>query len=88
MNVREKPCIFYNKFKFQGDTKRYRISEVNVAKTLLKAATFNKDSVHTQCILFKNVTDVYAADVMYHSNCLKTISKNVAMMLILLLQLK
>ena len=70
LNVREKPCIFCNKFKCQGDSKWYRISEVNVAKTLLKAASFNKDSVHTQCILFKIVGDVFAADVMYHSNCL------------------
>ena len=70
VNAREKPCIFSNQFKCQGNTKKYHISEVNVAKTLLKAANFNKDSVHTQCILFKNVGDVFAADVMYHSNCL------------------
>ena len=46
-----------------GGTKKYCISEVNVAKTLLKAANFNKDSVHTQCILFKNVGHVFAAEV-------------------------
>ena len=70
VNVREKPCIFLNQFKYQSNTKRYRTSEVNVAKTLLKAAKFNKNNVHTQCILLKNVGDVFAADVMYHSNCL------------------
>ena len=70
LNVREKPCIFCNKFKCQGDSKWYHISEVNVAKTLLKTVNFNKDSVHTRCILFKNAGDAFAADVMYHSNCL------------------
>ena len=29
VNVREKPCIFCNQFKCQGNTERYRISEVN-----------------------------------------------------------
>ena len=56
---------------------RYRISEVNVAKTLLKAAKFVKDSVHTQYILFKNVGDVFAVDVMYHCNCLNKYFKKV-----------
>ena len=73
----EKPCIFCNQFKCQGDTKKYRISEINVAKTLLKAANFNKDSVHTQCILFKNVGDVFAVDVMYHRNCLNKYFKKI-----------
>ena len=49
-------------------TKRYCISEVNIAKTLLKVANFNKDSVHTQCIFFKNVRDKFEANLMYHSN--------------------
>ena len=35
VNMREKPCIFCKQFKCQGNTKKYRISEVNVAKTLL-----------------------------------------------------
>ena len=64
-------------FNCQRDTKRQRISEVNVAKTLLKATNFNKDSVHTQCILFKNVGDVFAADVMYLSNCLNKSFKTI-----------
>ena len=68
--MNEKPCIFCNKFKYQGDSKSYCVSEVNIAKTLLKAANFNKDSVHTRCILFKNARDVFAADIIYHSNCL------------------
>ena len=70
VNVWEKPCIFCNQLKYLGDTKRYRVSEVNNSKTLLKAANSNKDSVNTQCILFKKVGDVFAANVMYHSNCL------------------
>ena len=70
VNVWEKPCIFCNQLKYLGDTNRYRVSEVNNSKTLLKAANSNKDSVNTQCILFKKVGDVFAANVMYHSNCL------------------
>ena len=46
------------------------ICEESAAKTLLKGATFNKDSVYIRCILFKSAGDVYAADVMYHNNCL------------------
>ena len=56
---------------------RYCINEVNIAKTLLKAAKFVKGSIHTQCILFKNVGDVFAADVMYHCNCMNKYFKKV-----------
>ena len=51
-------------------TKMFSICEESAAKTSLKAVTFNKDSVYTRCILFKGVGDVYAADVLYHNNCL------------------
>ena len=39
------------------------IWEKSAAKTLLKAATFNKDSVYTRCILFKDVGDLYVRSV-------------------------
>ena len=67
---KEKPCIVCNQIKCKGDTKRYRISEDNRAKGLLRAATFNKDSVHTRIIFLKTIGDVFAEDVMYHTNCL------------------
>ena len=35
------------------------IWEESAAKTLLIAATFNKDSAYTGCILFKDVGDLY-----------------------------
>ena len=55
---------------------RYHISEVNVAKTRLKTSKFVKDSLHIQCILFKNMEDVFAADVMYHCNYLNKYFKS------------
>ena len=55
---------------------RYHISEVNVAKTRLKTSKFVKDSLHIQCILFKNMGDVFAADVMYHCNYLNKYFKS------------
>ena len=69
-SLKEKPCIICDQIKCQCDTKKFRICEEHAAKTLLKAANFNKDSVYTRCIMFKGVGDMYAVDVMYHNNCL------------------
>ena len=63
-NVKDKPCIICNQVKFKGVTKRFRVSEDDPAKNLLKAAAFNKDIVHTRCILYKTAKYIYAADVM------------------------
>ena len=45
---KEKPCIICDQIKCQGDTKKFRICEKSAAKTLLKAANFNKNSVYTR----------------------------------------
>ena len=54
----------------QSDAKRYRISDLDPAKKLIKAANFNKDSVHTRIVYLKTTGDVFAADIMHHKNCL------------------
>ena len=56
--------------KCQGDAKRYRISDLAPAKNLIKAANFNKGSVHTTTVFLKIAGNVFAADVMHHKNCL------------------
>ena len=74
---KEKPCIIFDQIKCQGDTKKFRICEEFAAKTLLKTANFNKNSVHTRCTLFKDVGDICPADVMCHNNCLNRYIKKV-----------
>ena len=66
----EKPCIICNQMKSRGDTKRLRICEATRANFFLSAIKFNKDVVYTRCALIEKPGDVYAADVMYHKNCL------------------
>ena len=66
----EKPCIICNQMKSRGDTKRLRICEATRANLFLSAIKFNKDVVYTHCALIEKPGDVYAADVMYHKNCL------------------
>ena len=63
-------CIICNQFKCKGDIKLYRIGERQSAKNLLLAARFFKDDIHTRCVLWETPGDVFAADVMYHKNCL------------------
>lgn len=48
-----------------SDTKRYRICDEILAKNLIKATAFNKDSVYTRKIFLKTAGDVFAADVMH-----------------------
>ena len=63
-------CIICSKSKCKGNTKLYRISEHHSAKNLLSSARFFKDDVQTRCILWKTPGDAFAADVIYHKNCL------------------
>ena len=47
-----------------------RISETRRASLSLSAIKFNKDEVFTWYILLGGPGDIFAADIMYHKNCL------------------
>ena len=47
-----------------------RIIEARIASLFLSAIKFNKDEVFTRCILLGSPGDIFAADIMYHKNCL------------------
>ena len=66
----EKPCIICNQLKYRGDTKILRISEARRASLFLSAIKFNKDEVFARCILLGIPGDIFAANIMYHKNCL------------------
>ena len=63
-------CIICSKSKCKNDTKLYGISEQHNAKNLMSAARFFKNDVQTRFILWKTSGDIFAANVMYHKNCL------------------
>jgi len=65
-------CVVCNQKKCKGDYNLYRISAVKRAKQLLLASKFFKDDVHTRCALLESPGDVFAADIMYHNNCLSS----------------
>ena len=65
-----KHCVVCNQMKCKGDKVLYRIETELRAKELLAACKFFKDDVYTNCLLMKNAGDVFAADVLYHRNCL------------------
>ena len=56
--------------KSRGDTKILRISETRRATLFLSAIKFNKGEVFTRCILLGSPGDIFAADIVYHKNCL------------------
>ena len=56
----------------KGVTSLYRIGEHTQAKAFLAAFQFNKDDVFRRCIFLKTTGDIYAADIMYHSNCMSS----------------
>ena len=66
----EKPRIICNQMKSRGDTKRLRICEATRANLFLSVIKFYKDVVYIRWALIEKLGDVYAADVMYHKNCL------------------
>ena len=51
VSPKEKPCVICNQMNCQGDAKRYQISDLALAKNLIKAANFNKDCPYKNCIL-------------------------------------
>ena len=65
-----KSCVICDKMKIKGDTKKHRICESKRAKQLLSAMKFFKDDTYRRCIVLETPGDVFAADILYHSNCL------------------
>ena len=63
-------CVICNHAKVKGDIKLWRVCENQRAATFLAALKFNKDEVNTRCVFLKTVGDIYAADIMYHTNCM------------------
>ena len=37
---------------------------------MLTAVNFNNDGGYTRCILYKTIGDIFAADLVYHKNCM------------------
>lgn len=64
-------CVVCNQVKCKGDKNLFRIETDKRAKELLAACKFFKD-VFTRCSLMGKPGDVFAADVLYHRNCLNS----------------
>ena len=63
-------CVVCGFAKHKQDTKLHRIAEHVSASKFLAAYEFNKDDVYRRCVFFKTVGDIFAADIMYHRNCM------------------
>ena len=66
----ENICVVCGFAKHNQDTKLYRIAEHERASNFLAAYQFNKDDVYRRCVFFKTVGDIFAADLLYHRNCM------------------
>ena len=66
----ERPCVICNFVKKRNISERFRIGSKSRAWHFLAAINFNKDDVYQRCVFCKQPGDVFAADVLYHSNCL------------------
>ena len=70
----EKKCVICDRAREGGgDRSRllYRISESDRAALFLDAINFYNDEVKTRCVFLSTAGDVFAADVLYHGNCLQ-----------------
>ena len=54
------------------DSNRHQLSGPEKAKLFLSAHNFNKDAVHTRCILYQKVEDHFATNIIYYKNCMST----------------
>ena len=65
-----KNCIICNQNKCRIDSRKLHTCETRRAKQFLFAIKFNKDEVFTRLIFYKITGGIFAADVMYHKNCM------------------
>ena len=72
-NPSSKPCIVCAQVKIKGDTKKYRMSECDRARTFLESAMFLQDEVHvyTRVCDLQDEYSVFGAELFYHSNCMR-----------------
>ena len=68
--AQSKPCVICNNLKRKGDNKREPICENRRAKLFLLPTKFFKDTVYDRCSLLGNIGDEFAADILYHKNCM------------------
>ena len=60
---RDKPCVFCNHVKCQGDTKRFWIESSEVAESSLKAVNFYKEEIHIRLIFLKETGDIWTKNI-------------------------
>ena len=58
----QQSCIICQQAKSKGVSKLFRISEYKSAASFV---------VHTRCVFFQSVGDIFAADIMYHNGCMR-----------------
>ena len=63
-------CIICGCTKKYNDTKLYQIENGQRAWKFLAATNFHKDDTHRRSIFCSEPSDVFAADIRYHGNCL------------------
>jgi hypothetical protein len=70
----ERKCVICDRAReSSGDRNRvlYRISESDRAALFIDALNFYNDEVKTRCVFLDAAGDVFAADILYHGNCLR-----------------
>lgn len=72
ISPREKTCIICNNMTSKRDSNRHQLSGPEKAELFLSAHKFNKDVVHTRCILYQKIEDHFAANIIYHKSCMST----------------
>lgn len=68
MKPGKKPCIICDKVKCTGSNEHFWIEDAKREVNFLNVYKFNKDVVHTWCIMYKLANDLFAADIMYHKS--------------------
>ena len=65
-----KTCIICNCVQQNQDRTLFRICTNSRARLFRKAYNLNADAVFSRCAIYRNEGDIFAADIMYHNNCM------------------
>ena len=64
-------CVICGFCYNDSNAKKYKICEIHRATNFLKIIRFYQDEVFTRCSHLQDPKDIFAADIYYHSNCLR-----------------
>ena len=68
--IYDKKCVICSFYKYQGEYRKCRISEINRASKFLEASVYFQDKMFTRTCDLQDINSVFGADLYCHKSCI------------------